>query len=520
MPLLRDLTVNLKLRAIIMVTTGSALLLASIAVVVWDVVQFRALMRKDLAALADIIAINSTAALVFNDRSAALQILSAVETKPQIRAACLYGPDGKPFVRITGPEESDFVPAHPHPEGFEQSFDSLALFRPVFLNNKKVGTVYLRSNLQELYARIRVQAVTMAVVFVLSSIIALILSTWLQTLIADPVMNLANVASAISRTRDYSIRAQKQSADELGQLVDAFNQMLGQIQDRDAKLREAKEELESRVEERTRQLQQELVERRRAEEELQKRNAELDRRNRELDDFAYIASHDLKEPLRGIHNYSLFLLEDYGEQFNPDGRGKLETLGKLSSRMELLIDSLLHYSRVGKAELVVTRVDLNEVVADVAESLHISLKQRSVELRIPRLLPEIFCDRLLITEVFRNTVANAIRYNDKPQRWIEIGYCLTAEFEPRPDTAEYRPDLPPDSIVLYVRDNGIGIQEKHFEAVFRMFKRLHGRDKYGGGTGVGLAIVKKVIERHGGSVWLESAYGQGTTIYFTIPHEA
>ena len=233
--------------------------------------------------------------------------------------------------------------------------------------------------------------------------------------------------------------------------------------------------------------------------ELEKRNEELHQSNKELDDFAYIASHDLKEPLRGIHNFSNFLIEDYSDKLDDEGRSKLETLMRLTRRMETLIDSLLHFSRLGRVDLAIDQVNLNEIVAEVADSLAITLKETGVELRVPEPLPTVLCDRARVGEIFYNLVVNSIRYNDKPERWVEIG--LTGR------------DWTP---VFYVRDNGIGIPEKHHDAVFRIFKRLHGRDKFGGGTGAGLTIVKKIVERHHGKIWLESSPGEGTTFYFTL----
>ncbi len=253
-------------------------------------------------------------------------------------------------------------------------------------------------------------------------------------------------------------------------------------------------------------------------EELQHRNTELLRSNQELDEFAYIASHDLKEPLRGIHNYANFLIEDYGDKLDEDGRAKLVTLKDLTQRMYALIDSLLEFSRVGRVDLAIRETDLNEVLVEVLDSLRISLQEQEVQVRIPKLLPTIRCDRVRITEVFRNLISNAIKYNNKVEKWIEIGWDTRPEPQPgqSPETSPITPSM---VSVFTVRDNGIGIQEKHYESIFRIFKRLHARDKFGGGTGVGLTIVKKIIERHGGRIWVESTHGEGTTFAFTLAAE-
>ena len=156
--------------------------------------------------------------------------------------------------------------------------------------------------------------------------------------------------------------------------------------------------------------------------ELQDRNADLLRSNQELDDFAYIASHDLKEPLRGIHNYATFLLEDYADKLDDEGRAKLETLMRLTQRMETLLDSLLDFSRVGRVDFAIDETDLNEIVAEVLDSLAHQPQGARVEVRIPRPLPTVRGDRVRVGEMFRNLITNAMKYNDKPEKWIEIGW--------------------------------------------------------------------------------------------------
>ena len=488
---LRNVPIRQKLMLIALVTTAGTLLLAGVALIVFNMERFRKEMNVDLAALAQIMAQNSTAALAFGDKGAGDDMLSSLSARKSIVAAALYDKRGKLLSRYP-PGQQVALPDRPLPDGVQSVDDGLVAFRHVELKGERVGTVYLKSDFSELTSRIKMQALTVGVVFLASGLAALLLSSGLQRLVSGPILDLSKTARAVSEQKDYSLRAQKRGGDELGQLVDAFNQMLDQIQERDSALQAAKGELEQRVEERTR--------------ERARRNEELYQSNKELDDFAYIASHDLKEPLRGIHNFSNFLLEDYADKLDGEGRSKLETLMRLTRRMESLIDSLLHFSRLGRVDLAMDQVDLNEIVAQVVDSLDITLKQEGVEVRVPRPLPQVLADRARVGEIFSNLVVNAMKYNDKPQKWIEIGMTRNGGGE----------DGPP---VFYVRDNGIGIPEKHHDAVFRIFKRLHGREKFGGGTGAGLTIVRKIVERHHGRIWLESSPGEGTTFYFTLQEE-
>ncbi|MFE4104880.1 ATP-binding protein [Almyronema epifaneia] len=239
-------------------------------------------------------------------------------------------------------------------------------------------------------------------------------------------------------------------------------------------------------------------------------NLELERSNVELDAFTYIASHDLKEPLRGIHNYSTFLLEDYLNILDEEGVERLQTLVRLTKRMEDLINSLLLFARLGRQEMNLRPVDVNRLVNEVIEVFYMSKDQTEVTVQIAQPLPWVQGDRVLLEQVFTNLISNGLKYNTQTQKQIEIGVL------PLADAALAAEGKQPMQ-TFYIRDNGIGIRERHLDSVFRIFKRLHGPGKYGGGTGAGLTIVKKIVERHGGKIWIESNYGTGSTFYFTLP---
>ena len=240
-----------------------------------------------------------------------------------------------------------------------------------------------------------------------------------------------------------------------------------------------------------------ISDRKKAEKEMESHILALKHSNQELDDFAYIASHDLKEPLRGLSNNALFLKEDHKDQLTEEGIKRLDRMIYLSERMEQLVNDLLYFSRLGKQDLAIRNTDLNVVIHDIISMMDIIISEKNVKLVIPKPLPTIVCDSLRITEVFRNLITNAIKYNDKSEKLIEIGY---------------------ESGTFYVKDNGIGIYKNFYNDIFRIFKRLNDEDDKVKGTGVGLTFVKKIIERHGGSIWLESEIGLGTTFYFNIPN--
>lgn len=233
-------------------------------------------------------------------------------------------------------------------------------------------------------------------------------------------------------------------------------------------------------------------------EDLAQANKDLERTNAELDAFAYIASHDLKEPLRGIRNYSRLLQQQSSTALPAPEQERLNSIVRLTQRMDTLIEALLHYSRLGSGGLALKPTDLNAVLQQVLDTLQDRLAGAGAQVHLAQPLPTVPCDATHVAEILTNLITNAIKYNAHPVKTVEIGW---------------RHETPP---VFYVRDNGIGIEARHQQDIFTLFRRLHGREAYGGGTGAGLTIVHKMVERHGGTIWVESAPGQDSTFAFTL----
>ena len=245
--------------------------------------------------------------------------------------------------------------------------------------------------------------------------------------------------------------------------------------------------------------------RRRAEEALEQVNKdlesavqELSRINKELQEFAYIAAHDLKTPLRAIGTLADWLSTDYSDKFDEKGQKQIKLLVTKAKQMSALIDDILQYSRVGKNINKKQEVDLNIVLSEVIGVID---PPQNIEITVENGIPTVLCNKTHIIQVFQNLIGNAIKYMDKPKGQIKVG-CIEQD----------------DFWKFYVTDDGPGIDKKYFEKIFKIFQTLSPRDERVS-TGIGLSIVKKLVEMNKGNVWLESEIGKGSTFFFTLPKQ-
>lgn len=228
---------------------------------------------------------------------------------------------------------------------------------------------------------------------------------------------------------------------------------------------------------------------------------EVETVNSELDAFAHTVSHDLKEPLRGIEMFSGMLLTDFAPKMDPQAADYLSRVSKASGRMRRLIDDLLSYARVSRVRNPYEDASTGKLASEAATGLSELIEERKAQVTISPDLPEIYCDPVKIRQVFQNLISNALKYNDRPRPEISISAEKFGEYFWK----------------FSVKDNGIGIPSQYFDEIFKMFKRLHSRQEYGGGTGAGLAIVKKIVDEHSGKIWVESEEGKGSVFNVLIP---
>ncbi|HSL81895.1 MAG TPA: ATP-binding protein [Thermoanaerobaculia bacterium] len=482
-----------KLLAIVMSATAAALLLAGAVLFAWDVQRLRDELLGDLRATAALIADHSTAALAFQDPSTAHDNLASLRSQAVVVAACLYDDDGALFARYQSRSAADpECPPAPEPPGSRVGERRGHLWAPVAQQGTQLGTLYLRSDLGPLRQRQRLQLWTLAGVLAMALLGALLLSLRLQRFVPGPVGELAAVAEAVTRRRDYSLRAQRRSRDEVGELVTAFNQMLAEIEASDVDLRHEVEERQRAEQEKAALLGAEQEARREAE-----------AANRLKDEFLATLSHELRTPLNAILGWVALVQA---------GKNDAETLERAMTVIERnaraqaqLVDDLLDVSRIitGKLSLDLRPVDLPATLREVADAIRPAAEAKgiAVEVEVGEGIPRFRADPARLQQMIWNLVSNAVKFTPGEGRvWI------------RARSRQGR-------VEIEVEDRGIGIAEEFLPHVFERFRQQDSSTtRAHGGLGLGLAIVRHLVELHGGEVEAESpGQGQGALFRIRLP---
>jgi signal transduction histidine kinase len=466
-----------RLTALVLFISGTALLLAYISFLAYDFYSLRQNLIESLETQAAIIGTNSESALLFDDQEAAETTLSALRNAPTIQTAEIFRADGRMFALYArrGSAIHSLVPKLQTGQisNFWIQDGTVLMGHAITSDGKLIGSVYIQAETQVVAHRTRQFGLLSAGILFVCFAIALLVTTAMRGLIIRPLENLAETARVVSRQKDYSIRAEiPRRKDELAFLVKSFNEMLDEIE-------KGRGVLEQKVAERTR---------------------ELSAANRELEAFSYTVAHDLRGPLQQIANV-VFLLQlpsgaiDTGA---PERKALFDKLEAATVRMSSMIDDLLNLSRATSTPLKHVPVDLSALARSILDNLAQG-SERRVEWVVADNCVAV-ADEGLLTVVLDNLLRNAWKYSSRTD-------SARIEFGCRHEGEE---------AIFFVRDNGAGFDNAHADRLFRPFQRLHSQAEFPG-TGVGLATVLRIIERHGGRVWATGEVDHGAEFCFTLP---
>jgi two-component system, sensor histidine kinase len=493
MPPLPQPSIRRKLTLTIAITSALALALAAASLVVYDISTYRQALTRDIEALADLVGNNSTASLAFGDSTAARETLQSLAVRPDVEAAALYTGSGQRLAAYTRTGEAAPTSLAVG-DGVTTSGREFAVVRTVTLTGQPVGRVFVRTNSNQLEARVwRTVSIT-AVVFVLSMALAITLGHRLQRPIAHPIQMLSRAATRVSSTRDYSLRIEDDpQVEELGVLVGTFNDMLAQIQARDLELQRYQEHLEEQVAQRTAQLTEAKD---RAEE-----------GSRAKSDFLANMSHELRTPMNGVLGMVELALD---AQMLPAQREQLQTVRGSAESLLLIIDDILDFSKIEAGQMRIDPVptSLATLARTTMASFELRARQKGLTLRceLASDLPAaVSVDPGRLRQVLVNLLANAVKFT--PEGTVTLA---VAPGGPLPDGRV--------ELVFAVRDTGIGIAPDRLDAIFQPFTQGDtSMTRRFGGTGLGLTISARLVALMGGWLSVRSTERVGSEFMLRLP---
>ncbi|NVN89350.1 MAG: response regulator [Desulfuromonadales bacterium] len=491
MNILKNLPIKHKLITMIMTMCVLVQLICSALYLADKVISFRREILATMSTLAEVTAINSTAALSFNDNSTAREILSALSVEPNIRIATIFSQDGVPFATyqkdglVSRAESTVFDQQAGQlfkrdPRGHSFSHKTLDLVRPITLGPRRIGFLAVRSDLNTFYSGLWWHVGITLAGFIVVSCALYIIAKRLQRIISEPISRFAETIHTVSQTENFAIRAEKIHSDELGVLVDGFNAMLAQIQDRDRKLEAAVHELM-----------------------ISKKSAET--ANITKSQFLANMSHEIRTPMNGVIGMVELLLNI---ELPPKQRHYAAQAHRSAISLLTLINDILDLSKIesGKLELESTDFDLLAVTEETIESFAEAAASKGLELvclagsGLPRLVRG---DAVRYGQILINLISNAIKFTEQGQIVVDVQQLEITEEYVR--------------ISCSVSDTGVGIAPDKTEKIFDSFRQADGSTtRKFGGTGLGLAISRQLVEMMGGAIDVESGEGEGACFTFTL----
>jgi signal transduction histidine kinase/ActR/RegA family two-component response regulator len=470
---LRDVPIKRKLMLVILLTSGFAILLMGTALITYELVTFRSALTNNIEVLAQIIGSNSTATLAFDDRENAKEILRALAAENQITAAAIYDRNGRLFASFPESITPTQLPPVPGPDGHRFNRFQFVMVQPIFQEGARLGTIYLQADLGQMYRRLTVYGILLFVVGVCSFLGAMALSAALQHRISLPILELAKVATAVSDRNDYSVRAAKHGADEIGYLTDSFNQML----------------------------------------------ARIEAANKEKDQFLAIVSHELRTPLTPALAAAAMLESD--GTISPQIRKDVSVIRRNIEVEARLIDDLLDITRIVRGMLELRRqvVDVRSLLEHAMQNYCLDAaakKQIRVSLKMTAAQSHVLVDSSRMTQVFWNLLQNACKFTSTGGS-IDVRVYNEDRQRRSPNVISPNGDKDPlCQLVVDVSDTGMGISPETLPKIFNAFEQgERSRGQGFGGLGLGLAISRAIIELHGGSISAASE-GKGKGATFTV----
>ncbi len=478
-----------KILAIIFVCSFSALLFSLIFFIYFSTMRIKENLQQEMIVLADIIGNRSTAAIDFLDQKTANENLASLQARRSVKIACIYDINDQVFASyFVNPKYQ--CPAADFPKSIFKD-NRLETFRYISVNEDRVGSIAIISDLKDIKKAYQRYFFYSIISVVLGGLIALIISTRLSKIIDRPIKNLYLASKAVTEKGDYNVTVQKKSSDEVGVLVDAFNEMLFQINIREREIKEANSNLEEKVRLRT--------------VELETAKIFAEKANQSKTEFLANMSHELRTPMHAVLSFAEFGSSEVETAEREELKKYFSKIENSGRRLLSLLNNLLDLSKLesGKMTFNIKKNNIEIPLNSVVSELQKVLDEKALTIKITKSEDRLvaFFDQEKIIQVFYNLIFNAIKFT-KPNTEIKIDLHYTAS---------------KSFLVVSIEDKGLGIPESELDTIFDKFIQSSKTKTGAGGTGLGLSICKEIVAGHRGDIWAKNATEGGAIFLFTLP---